>query len=448
MRVSLILIALQILNLSGKSQSQTAGPMKFSLEQSRQYALENSPVLKNSARDVDIAKKKIWETTAIGLPQAELSGTYSYSPELAGLSDLFAPDTTQAGGEGGTPPIFGNINANDLKTNFFMNVQVSQLIFNGQYLVGLKASKVYSDLSKLADSKSKIGVSESITNTYFTALIARQARMILDSTLKVVEKTLFQTTELYKNGFVESTDVDQIKILHTNIKTSLSVSIRQEKLMERLLKFQMGIPVDQSIELSDEIEPLVNGMILQAESLDSFDLNNNVDYQLLTTQEKLAKLNMQQQKSQFLPVIAGFYQRYESLDDNFFNDQSTNTFGLSLSLPLFNSGQRLSQVGQRQLEYMKAQTNTQMTGESLLIQYETSFSEFLSAKDIYTMQKENKDLSLKIYRKSLIRFTEGVGSSMDLNQAQTQYFDAESSYFQAVMSFVSAKSKLESLLAQ
>ncbi|MBN1144879.1 MAG: TolC family protein [Bacteroidales bacterium] len=422
--------------------------MKFSLEQSRQYALENSPVLKNSARDVDIAKKKIWETTAIGLPQAELSGTYSYSPELAGLSDLFAPDTTQAGGEGGTPPIFGNINANDLKTNFFMNVQVSQLIFNGQYLVGLKASKVYSDLSKLADSKSKIGVSESITNTYFTALIARQARMILDSTLKVVEKTLFQTTELYKNGFVESTDVDQIKILHTNIKTSLSVSIRQEKLMERLLKFQMGIPVDQSIELSDEIEPLVNGMILQAESLDSFDLNNNVDYQLLTTQEKLAKLNMQQQKSQFLPVIAGFYQRYESLDDNFFNDQSTNTFGLSLSLPLFNSGQRLSQVGQRQLEYMKAQTNTQMTGESLLIQYETSFSEFLSAKDIYTMQKENKDLSLKIYRKSLIRFTEGVGSSMDLNQAQTQYFDAESSYFQAVMSFVSAKSKLESLLAQ
>jgi outer membrane protein TolC len=448
MRVSLILIALQILNLSGISQTQTAGPMKFSLEQARQYALENSPVLKNSARDVDIAKKKIWETTAIGLPQAELSGTYSYSPELAGLSDFFAPDTTQAGGEGGTPPIFGNIDPNNLKTNFFMNMQVSQLIFNGQYLVGLKASKVYSDLSKLADSKSKIGVSESITNTYFTALIAREARNILDSTLKVVEKTLFQTTELYKNGFVESTDVDQIKILHTNIKTSLSVSIRQEKLMERLLKFQMGIPVDQSIELSDEIEPLVNGMILQAESLDSFDLNNNVDYQLLTTQEKLAKLNMQQQKSQFLPVIAGFYQRYESLDDNFFNDQSPNTFGLSLSLPLFSSGQRLSQVGQRQLEYMKAQTNTQMTGESLLIQYETNFSEFLSAKDIYTMQKENKDLSLRIYRKSLIKFTEGVGSSMDVNQAQTQYFDAESSYFQAVMSFVSAKSKLESLLAQ
>jgi outer membrane protein TolC len=217
--------------------------------------------------------------------------------------------------------------------------------------------------------------------------------------------------------------------------------------MERLLKFQMGVPIDHKIDLTDSIEPLVNIINLQAGILDSFDINNNVDYQLLVTQEKLAKLDLQSQKSQFLPVIAGFYQRYESFDDNLFNDQSPNTFGVTLSLPLFSSGQRISQVGQKQLEYMKAKTNTEITAESIQIQYETSLSEFLAARDVYALQKENRNLALRIYRKSLIKFTEGVGSSMDLNQAQTQYFDAESRYFESIMSFVSAKSKLESLFA-
>ncbi|HLO59573.1 MAG TPA: TolC family protein [Bacteroidales bacterium] len=419
--------------------------MKFSLEEARQYALKNSPVLLNSARDVEIAKKKIWETTAAGLPQAVLNSSYSYSPKLAGLGQLFTGGDTTGGG-GGSP--FGNFNPDDLKTSFFMNIQVSQLIFNGQYLVGLKASKVYSGLSELAETKSKTGVAENITNTYFMVLITREAKEILDSTLKTVQKTLFQTQQYYQNGFLESTDVDQLKILESNIKTRLSVSVRQIDLIDRLLKFQMGIPIDQPIELTDRIEPLVDGFLMNTQNLDSFRLENNIDYRLLLTQENLTKLNLQAQKSQFLPTISGFYQRYEDFDNNLFNDQSANTFGLTLNFPLWSSGQRLSQVSQRKIEYLKAKTNTEMAAESLMIQYETALSEYLSARDIYTMQKENRDLSLRIFKKSVTKFSEGVGSSLDLNQAQTQYLDAEGLYFNSVLSYVSAKAKLETLLAQ
>ena len=123
-------------------------------------------------------------------------------------------------------------------------------------------------------------------------------------------------------------------------------------------------------------------------------------------------------------------------------------FGVSLNFPLFTSGQRNSQVKQKQLEYMQAQTNTQMASESLLIQYETAISEFLSAKDICQLQKENRNLSLRIYKKSIVKFTEGIGTSLDLNQTQSQYFEAETRYFNALMTLVSAKTKLESLLTK
>ncbi len=245
---------------------------------------------------------------------------------------------------------------------------------------------------------------------------------------------------------VESTDVDQLKILVSNIKSTQSVTKRQIELVERLLKFQMGIPIDEPVELTDQIDPLVTVMNIQASAMDSFKLENNLDYQMLTTQEKLMKLNMHLKMSQFLPTLSGYYNRYEDFDKNFFNDQSPNMFGLSLSFPLWTSGERISQVGQSKLDYLKAQTNTQMASQNLLIQYETAQSEFLSARDVYVMQKESRDLALRIYNKSLIKYAEGVGSSLDLNQTQSQYFDSEGKYFSALMSLVTAKSKLESLL--
>jgi len=156
---------------------------------------------------------------------------------------------------------------------------------------------------------------------------------------------------------------------------------------------------------------------------------------------------MQVRMAQFLPTLSGYYNRHEDFDRNFFNDLSPNMFGLSLSFPLWSSGERLSQTSQSRLELMKAKTNKKMMEENLLIQYETALSEFLSARDIYSMQKESRNLSRKIFSKSIIKFKEGVGSSLDLNQTQTQYFTAEGNYYNALISLVSAKSKLESLMS-
>jgi len=198
--------------------------------------------------------------------------------------------------------------------------------------------------------------------------------------------------------------------------------------------------------LTDEIDPLIEQMNLEAAMLDSFELEQNIDFKMLSTQESLMKLNMQVQMAAFLPTLSGYYNRHEDFDNNFFNNSSPNMFGLSLSFPLWSSGQRTSRIGQTRLEYLKAQTSKEMAAESLRIDYESTLSGFLSANDVYRLQKDNRDLAYRIYRSSLAKYREGVGSSLDLNQTQRQYFDAETSYFGAVISLVTAKSKLESLL--
>jgi outer membrane protein len=433
---SLLFLTLLLFGLhSANAQTSPSQPLKFSLSEAKNYALINSPVLLNSSRDVEIARKMIWENTATGLPQADISSAYSYSPQLAGLSDqlgTFIPD----------------FNANDLKTSFFVSGQINQLIFSGSYIVGLKAAKVYANLSELADTKSKIGIEENITDTYFTALVAKQSSDILDSTLTAIQQTLFQSQQMFNNGFLEQTDVDQLKILESNIKSNLAVTKRQIGIMERMLKFQMGLPIDQPIVLTDQIDPLVNIMNLETAVIDSFDLESNVDYNMMQTQEKLLLLNYKLSKTTFLPTIHGYYSYYKSLDNNFFNDQSPNTYGLSLSFPIFSSGMRLSQVKQRGLEYQKAQTNRKMGADNLRIEYESALSGFLTARDVYFLQQENKDLALRIYKKSIIKFREGVSSSLDLNQTQQQFFTAEGTYFNALMALVTAKAKLDNLLTK
>lgn len=421
------------LPVTAQTQPET-GPMRFSLNESRDYALTHSPILLNSARDVEIAKKRVWESTSMGLPQAYATGSYSYTPQLAGLSEQlgeFIPD----------------FDPDNLKTSVFGSFQVDQLLFSGQYLIGVKAAKVYANMSVLANTKSRIGVVENITNNYFSALVARQSKTILDSTLAAVEKTLYETEQMYNNGFAEVTDVDQLKILASNIKSNLSVAERQIDLMDRLLKFQMGLSIDQPIILTDQIDPLVFLMDVEISEIDSFVLERNVDYKLAATQEYLMQLNFQVNKSEYLPSVTGYYSYYKSFDENFFNDQSPSTFGLSFYVPIFSSGQRAAKVGQSKITYLKAQTNKQIASESLRIQYQTALSEYISAHEIYILQKENRELSMRIYTKSITKFREGIGSSLDLNQTQSQYFEAEGSYYRALMTLVSAKAKLESLVS-
>jgi outer membrane protein TolC len=414
----------------------TDSSMQFSLEQAKQYALENSPVVKSAALDLNAAKKKIWETTAIGLPQASAKYSYSYILTLPEIYKQFA----QMGGGGET-------NLDDMKSSSTLDITVSQLLFSGAYLVGLQTSKVYKGLSELSLTKSKNDLNESVTNAYLLVLIAKENKKILDTMYNNMNALLETIKAMNSKGFVEETDVDQFQITVNTVKNNLDLITSQALIAERMLKYQLGYPFESGITLTDSINGIVNNLNINALLIEPFQVENNVDFKLVETQTKLMKLNLKLNKSEFLPDVAAFYQHDKNFNDKAVSFTPPDLVGLTINIPIFSSGQRLAKVSQARITYEKAKISQDQVAQGLKIQFEDNKAKYINAFGNYESSKSNYTLAEKIYKRSIIKYKAGTISSSDLTQLQNQYLQAQTSYFSAILDLTSAKSKIENLIS-
>lgn len=427
--------------------------IKFSLKEAQEYALQNSPAVKSAAIDLESARKKIWETTAIGLPQVTATGNYQYIfkvPEFSfgGFYDYrLLPD--------GTP-----ITKNDLlntyqpgqpvklgvQQNFTWNISVNQLIFSGEYIVGLQASRTFKELSERNLQKTKNETKEAVAKAYYMILTGEENLSILRQNLQLIDKTLNDVTAMYKQGFVEETDVDQIRINKLNLENLVNSVTEQVQIAYRLLKFQMGIDVNQSIELTDKLDELIAMGNFKLWSQNEFDVQKNIDLKIMQTNEALSMLNLQREKSRFLPSISAFYQHQEQLKKPQFNFTIPDITGFGISWPLFTSGSRNSKVSQARLALEKATIGKNQVRDGLIIEFDQSRNAYNKALNDYLTFKENLNLADKIYRKTLLKYSQGMASGMELTQAQNQFLTTESNYYNAVLSLFNAQAKLEKLL--
>ncbi len=457
-----LLIIVQVIFAQEKKDSV----MKFSLAEAKAYALANSPVVKNAALDLEVAKKKIWETTAIGLPQVGTKLNYSYMPtlsstlqEFSGFSGLYywlysadqyltgVDPTNHAFGQIANPGEPKPISLNDLKWSLNWDITVSQIIFSGAYLVGLQTSRIYKGLSENLLSKSKDDLNESVTNAYILVLVAKENKTLLNSTYQNTLQILNDMKKINMQGMIDETDVDQLQLTTNTLKSSVDLLNRQVAIAERLLKFQLGLDLDSKIIFSDSIKGLINNFENDNILLQNFNLESNVDYKLVDTQAKLMKMNLMLNKSAFLPDIAGFYQREKPFNTNALNFNPPDLFGVSLTWSIFTSGQRLAKISQAKYSYQKALNSKQQASDGLKVSYEQNKSSYISALDKYNTANENLKLAEKIYNHSLIKYKEGVISSTDLTQTQNQYLQSQTNYYGAIIELTSAKAKLEKLLA-
>ena len=425
--------------------------LKLSITQAQQYALENNRSILNANLDVESAKKKIWETTSTGLPQINSTVSASYILTMPDFYEQFLTPSI-ASHFTGVPDSANRVNAavkkalDDMRFSGTFDIQVSQLIFSGSYLVGLQAAKVYKSLSELNKVKSIQDVLESVSNTYFTVLIAKENAVILDSTRLNLEKTLSEITQMENQGFVEETDVDQIKITLTNIKSSLDLIRRQSDISEKLLKIQLGVDFNQKIVLTDSLSNLIKAMSFDQLLLSDLVLDNNVSYQMLDAQVKSSKLLLKLKKSECLPDIAAFYQHEELLNSNAISFTPPDLIGLKVNIPIFSSGGRYSRIKQAKFDLQKSINNRDETADMLKLQFYQSKSALVSAKDKYESDKSNLKLSEKIYKRALIKFQNGMMSSMDLTQTQNQFLNSQSTYYQSIQNLITEKNKLEKML--
>jgi outer membrane protein len=441
------------------AQKMNDSIVKFSLAEAKAYGMVNSPVIKNAALDLEGAKKKIWETTAIGLPQVNATMSFSYMISVPGFYEQFikpgigeAYQKMPVNDRPSDSIAFVN-NAfdkaiEDMRFSGTLDFQVSQLIFSGAYIVGLQTAKVYKGLSEIALTKSKTEVLELLANSYYLVLIAKENKQITDSTYINMNKLLVETEALYKQGFLEETDVDQLRITVNNIKSAADMLTRQYEISQNMLKFQMGIPVEQRIELTDSLSYLLSNSAIEISLLQNFDVKSNPDFKLLESQAKLMNLNVKLQKSAYLPDIAAFYQHEKLLNDKAIAFTPPDMVGLSISLPLFTSGSRMVKVSQAKISYLKAVNTLDQVADGLKIDFENSKSTYINAKEKYDTEKLNFQLAQKILNKASIKFKQGMMSSADFTQAQNQYLQTQASYFTTALTLINARNKLERLLTK
>ncbi len=413
-------------------------PLQLSLEDAVKMAHEKNTGVLNSKLDLKISEKKIRETIAMGLPRIDLKSAYTFLPKVPTI--IFGMPSDDPGAPPAEPIELG------VKHNLTTDITASQLIFNGSYIVGLQATKVLYNLSIQNDEKTRLDVNESVINTYQMIQLSEESLKILQQNLDNVLKTKYEISEMYNQGFMEKTDVDQLEVTANVLRNSMKQVESNLDMAYRLLKIQVGIDETVPVVVSDSTKSF-ESLMLESNQLiaEQFELTNNVDYKLAQTSKQLAELNVKNEKSSYLPVITGFYNRTHKLNSPAFDFTPKDLFGVNLNLPIFSSGQRKALIDQRELEVEKRENTRLFVSSSLIMQANQLKSDVEIKAEKYKNQKLSKELTDEIYQRTLEKYRQGLATSLDLANTQNQYLNNLTSYYQFMFDLQGAITKLEKL---
>jgi outer membrane protein TolC len=440
-------------------------PTSFTLQEAIDYALENNRTAKNAVRDIAAAKQQKWETTATGLPQLNANINYqnflkqqvSVVPNAAfdnrqstintveeffGLSANGSPRPL----DGFSEIIFG------AKQNVNASATLSQLIFDGSYLVGLQSAKVFLEISKNAKDKTDLEVRKAIINAYGNVLLSEESVNIFEKNISVLEKNLNETTKIYENGLEEEESVEQLQITLSNLQSSRNNAIRLRGIAYQMLNITLGIDYAAQITLTENLGQLTEKNIsLEALELES-DVANTIDYKIAENDKTSKELLLKLEKSKALPSLSAFVNGgYLGFSDEFTfldNDQSWSgfsAFGFNLDIPIFSSGGRNAATQRAKINLEKSKDDLTETEQLLKLQIETAKSNYRFATEDYNNKKQNLALAERIESKNQTKFFEGIGSSFELRQAQTQLYAAQQELLQTMLDVINTKAELETI---
>jgi outer membrane protein TolC len=422
------------------SQAQETIPRKLSLQQAINYTLENNYNFQRASNEIRIAEKRVWEETSAGLPQ--VNGSVDYQNNVKQPIILF-PD-----GDGGFTPItFGT------KQNLNAGVNLSQLIFDGAYFVGLKYTRTYLDTRENALEKTELVLRDGVISAYTNVLFTQEGVSILEENIALLQSNLKETQAFVEAGFAEEQNAEQLEITLANLENDLNRSYRLEEIGLKMLKLTLGMDINQSIELTDKLEDLLLTHIDLEILNQSLDLNDHIDYRIALNEQTGNELLVRLEKSKYLPTISAFA-NYQTVANNdqfqFFQaDQQwfqSSVVGVSLQIPIFSSMQRSSRTQQAKIQLENSEINVLETGQELELNLRKAQSAYQFSLDNFATAKRSLDLAQRIERKENTKYFEGLSSSFDLTTAQNQLYSKQREYLQAISSIITSKSTLDNAL--
>lgn len=419
--------------------------MSLSMQEAIDYALKNNFNAKQAENNIIAAKKKKWETTTIGLPQ--INAKVDYQNWLKQQVSLLPAEIT--GGAPGTfvPVRFGT------KQSLNANVTLSQLIFDGSYLVGLQSAKTYLKISEQAKEKTELGIKEAVINAYGNVLVAEKTITILEGNKKVNDRLLNGAKQGYKNGLAEEEQVEQFEITKGNIESNIRNAKRLKDIAYKMLNITLGNSIDIELTLTDDLDSLV----LQNTDLNllskTFNVNSHIDFRIAENDKESKRLLMKLEQSKALPRLSAFvnYGTMANSDSfNFFNSNQewfkSSLLGVSLNVPIFSSFGRKSRTAQAKIALETSSLKLEETKKQLNLAAQKARSDYQLSIENYETAKKNLNLAVRIEKKQQIKFNEGISTSFDLLNAQNQLYAQQNFYVQAMLNIIASKIKLENAL--
>ena len=422
--------------------SLAANAQSFSLKQAVDYAITHQVQVKNSQIDLQNASAKINEIKAMGLPQ--VNGSLALTNNIV-LQRAFIPAKifNPAAAEGELIAAkFGVDNSG------FASVGLSQLVFDGSYLLGLKATSVYKDLAVKSVTQSKQQVAENVTKAYYGILVNEKRMGLLSLNLARLDTLLKETRELNKQGFVEKIDVQRLDVQANNLRTELDNVNRLQELSYSLLKFQMGYPMEEPIKVTESLEK-IESATFNTNTAGEFSYANRIEYSILQTQENLAELDLKSIKAGYLPRLV--------LNANYGYNAGANAFGdlvskpwfdnaavtVALQIPIFDGFSKKYKAVQSANNLQKVRQSYGLLKSSIDLQRSQASITMKNALESMKEQKANLDLANEISRVTRVKYQQGVGSNLEVLNAESSIKESQANYFTALYNALIAKVEVE-----
>ncbi|HAH38660.1 MAG TPA: hypothetical protein DEQ87_14285 [Algoriphagus sp.] len=438
----LILLCLSLPVLHGNAQEI----VRLTLEEALSYSLENNVNVKNAKLETLISKATVKETTATGLPQINGNFDLNYNPAIP---IVFLPNEPPFG----DPNVPGDVIPARFGVSYQSNlgVNMTQMIFDGSFFVGLRAAKTYKQLTDLDLVKTKVDVIESVKKAYFGVLVNEERIRLSRANLARIDTLLSETRALNEAGFAEKIDVSRIQVQRNNTATQLERSLTALEISEQILKLQMGLPMEYDLELGESLSQLnpieeINAL-LQEEGMERVEVSQ------LQTNLELVQLDLKNNQSQYMPKIDFIANAQRAGAGNTFNTVfdkqnwfGSSLLGVSMKVPIFDGLSKSARIQKNRLQMMQLENQKFFLQESIKNEVYTAKTNLKNDLNILEIQRENLELAREVYDISKIKYNEGVGSNLEVVEADAALIEAEINYLTALYDGLVAKVDLEKAL--
>jgi outer membrane protein len=450
MKKAVYIFLITLISVQVNAQQQSV--QSFSLQQAVEYAKKNNYALKNNRLDVELAQKKVKETLAIGLPQINASANFLNNTEIATqvLPNFLKPTFVQLKLPGANelsdviPAQFGQ------KFSAAGSITATQLLFDGGFLMGVKAAREYVALSEINVNRNNIETEVNVTKAYYAALLLSTNLNLIDKNLETLAKLKGDLEKTNAAGLIEKTDFDRVRLQYSTLELQRNKLMDQQRITMMILKFQMGLNVSDSVILTDELQKMYDKAANPIVDT-KLDYNKRTEYQLVNQQIKLNTLDKKRYQFGYAPTISAIAQTQRNTFGSSFGDLGNTWYpgtywGLNMSLPIFNGFRKSAQIQQTRINVAKAENDKINLENAINQQVLQAQLTFKRSGEQVRLQEENMALAQQIYERVQVKYANGVGSSFELTQSQNDLETARTNYLTTVYDYFVAQIELRKAL--